>query len=118
MVNGQRFRTSTQLLLVGAVCALAIPLLARDNVSGTANGEWRYWGGDERSSRYSPLDQISAENFGDLVNTGDQLAEVEIPGPTNTAPMTFMHEGRQYIVVSIGGRGVVGQHVALVLPEE
>lgn len=33
---------------------------------GTANGEWRYWGGDEASSRYSPLDQINADNFGDL----------------------------------------------------
>ena len=31
-----------------------------------ASGEWRYWGADERSSRYSPLDQINAENAGTL----------------------------------------------------
>ncbi|MBW3534902.1 MAG: PQQ-binding-like beta-propeller repeat protein, partial [Gemmatimonadetes bacterium] len=29
-------------------------------------GEWRYWGGDERSSRYTPLDQIDAGNFENL----------------------------------------------------
>jgi quinoprotein glucose dehydrogenase len=45
------------------VVAIAIPLTARN---GTANGEWRYWGGDERSTRYSPLDQINAENVGKL----------------------------------------------------
>jgi glucose dehydrogenase len=33
---------------------------------GTANGEWRYWGGDEASSRYSPLDAINADTFADL----------------------------------------------------
>ena len=29
-------------------------------------GEWRYWGADQRSTRYSPLDQINADNFEDL----------------------------------------------------
>ncbi len=42
-------------------------LVAQDtHPSGTANGEWRYCGGDERNSRYSPLDQINAENFENL----------------------------------------------------
>ena len=35
-------------------------------VRGNAPGEWRFWGGDAYSSRYSPLDQITAENFGQL----------------------------------------------------
>lgn len=47
-----------------AALGLALPLGAQQ--LGTENGEWRYWGGDERSSRYSPLDQINAENFEDL----------------------------------------------------
>jgi glucose dehydrogenase len=29
---------------------------------GTANGEWRYYGGDAGSTKYSPLDQINAKN--------------------------------------------------------
>jgi len=35
-------------------------------VRGNAPGEWRYWGGDAFSTRYSPLDQINADNFGSL----------------------------------------------------
>ena len=33
---------------------------------GNAPGEWRYWGADAWSSRYSPLDQINARNFDSL----------------------------------------------------
>jgi len=33
---------------------------------GTPFGEWRYWGADAWSTRYSPLDQIDADNFDDL----------------------------------------------------
>lgn len=33
---------------------------------GNAPGEWRYWGADAWSTRYSPLDQINASNFKDL----------------------------------------------------
>ncbi len=35
-------------------------------VRGNAPGEWRYWGGDAHSSRYSPLEQINATNFNTL----------------------------------------------------
>ena len=54
--------------LAAAVAALVLPLaFASDRpFVGTANGEWRYWGGDEASTRYSPLDQINAENFKNL----------------------------------------------------
>ena len=33
---------------------------------GTKNGEWPSYTGDIRGSRYSPLDQINAQNFNDL----------------------------------------------------
>ncbi|MFV1986496.1 MAG: PQQ-binding-like beta-propeller repeat protein [Gemmatimonadota bacterium] len=53
--------------------------------------------------------------------TGEELAVVDLPAPTLTAPMTFMHEGAQYIVMAIGGRGAdgtihPGSLVALRLP--
>ena len=35
-------------------------------VRGNKPGEWRYWGGDAWSTRYSPLEQIDASNFKDL----------------------------------------------------
>jgi quinoprotein glucose dehydrogenase len=49
--------------------------------------------------------------------TGEELYTVDLPAPTNTAPMTYMHEGRQYIVLSVAGPGEPAQLVALALPE-
>jgi len=51
-------------LLAGATVMTAVqgPTLVR----GNAYGEWRYWGADAWSSRYSPLDQINASNFDSL----------------------------------------------------
>ena len=40
--------------------------LDRDHPRGNVPGEWRYWGGDAWSTRYSPLDQINASNFDSL----------------------------------------------------
>src|SRR5271167_4225730 len=34
--------------------------------TGAKNGEWRTYGGDLGSTRYSPLDQIRADNFNKL----------------------------------------------------
>ena len=33
---------------------------------GAQNGEWRHYGGDEANTRYSPLDQITSDNFNEL----------------------------------------------------
>ncbi len=49
--------------------------------------------------------------------TGEELYTVDLPAPTNTAPMTYVHEGRQYIVLSCAGVGEPAQLVALALPE-
>src|ERR1700691_5965334 len=39
---------------------------AQPGLSGTAQGEWPSYAGDLNNYRYSPLDQISAANFGKL----------------------------------------------------
>ena len=49
--------------VVLAALSRAIPLLAQ---SGAVNGEWRSYGGDEASTRYSALDQINRDNVKDL----------------------------------------------------
>ena len=49
--------------LLVALCLGAVPASAQ---TGAAGGEWRTYGGDLGSTRYSPLDQINAENFNDL----------------------------------------------------
>jgi quinoprotein glucose dehydrogenase len=60
------------LLTAAAVVALTVRPSSSDAVQGTQlvrgnkPGEWRYWGGDAWSSRYSSLDQINASNFNSL----------------------------------------------------
>jgi quinoprotein glucose dehydrogenase len=48
--------------------------------------------------------------------TGERIGAVEIPSSVSTAPMTYMHDGVQYIVVSIAGQGFPGSFAALRLP--
>ncbi|MDE2664159.1 MAG: PQQ-binding-like beta-propeller repeat protein [Gemmatimonadota bacterium] len=48
--------------------------------------------------------------------TGEILAEIELPSHQTGVPMTYMHDGRQYIVAAIAGRGVPAELVALRLP--
>jgi quinoprotein glucose dehydrogenase len=47
--------------------------------------------------------------------TGKQVGEVAIPGRTSAVPMTFLHEGKQYIVFATGA-GQNTSLVALTLP--
>jgi glucose dehydrogenase len=35
--------------------------------------------------------------------TGDSIADIPLPGPVGGLPMTYMVDGKQYIVVSVGG---------------
>ena len=48
--------------------------------------------------------------------TGDIVWEMELEAGTTGVPMTYLHEGKQYVVVPIGGRDVPGQWIALSLP--
>src|SRR5258708_36591196 len=54
----------------GGCCPVAIlvlwarlPATGQAQTYGTQNGEWQTYGGDLKSTRYSPLDQINADNF-------------------------------------------------------
>ena len=48
--------------------------------------------------------------------TGAVLWETELPAGTTGAPMTYMFEGKQFIVVAIGGVEQGAEYVALSLP--
>ena len=48
--------------------------------------------------------------------TGDVLAEIALPAGTTGAPITYLHGGKQYIVVAVGGRDAAPEWVALSLP--
>ncbi len=48
--------------------------------------------------------------------TGETIWEIELPAGTTSAPMTYLHDGKQYVVVAIGGRDYPAEWVALSLP--
>ena len=48
--------------------------------------------------------------------TGVVVSELELPGGTTAAPMTYMVGGKQYIVVTVGWEGMPSEYVALALP--
>ena len=50
-----------------ASCAYFVVHLAAVAQTTTADGDWPSYGGDLRSGKYSPLDQITGDNFDDLV---------------------------------------------------
>ena len=57
-------RKLTHVAVAALVITASTGLHAQER--GTANGEWPTYGGNLSNDRYSPLDQINAENFNDL----------------------------------------------------
>ncbi|HUF75506.1 MAG TPA: PQQ-binding-like beta-propeller repeat protein [Longimicrobiales bacterium] len=50
-------------------------------------------------------------------STGERLARIDLPGTQVGLPMTYMHAGRQYVVMSVSEGGQPAQLVALALPQ-
>jgi quinoprotein glucose dehydrogenase len=51
--------------------------------------------------------------------TGAEIWQAPLPGPQTSLPMTYMHQGRQYVVVGVRGTATTGaQLVAFALPRE
>ena len=53
-------------MCVALVCGLFVAESALAQGPGTEEGAWTYLGGDAWHTRYTPVDQITAENFNDL----------------------------------------------------
>src|SRR5580693_9254151 len=63
-LTGRDVRTFWTKFAVG--CLWIAAALSLSGQTGPKNGEWPTYGGDLGSTRYSPLDQIRAENFNQL----------------------------------------------------
>jgi quinoprotein glucose dehydrogenase len=48
--------------------------------------------------------------------TGEVVWSIELPSGTTGGPMSYLHEGKQYIVVAVGGSDHPAEYVALGLP--
>ena len=49
--------------------------------------------------------------------TGEEVGEVYMPASVSGSPMTYMHDGQQYIVLAVSGGGHPGELLAYRLPE-
>ena len=49
--------------------------------------------------------------------TGENVGEVYMPAPQTGTPMTYLHDGRQYVVVAVGGVNVPARLIAYTLPD-
>jgi quinoprotein glucose dehydrogenase len=84
---------------------------AKPLARGNAYGEWRYWGADQWSTRYSPLDQINASNF-DKLQVAWEWKGGQKHGPDEYYRTTPLYaNGRLYTVTS------TKRHVVALDPE-
>ena len=49
--------------------------------------------------------------------SGEEVGAIHVPTGVTGSPMTYMHKGRQYIVITTGGAGFPGELIAYRLPE-
>ena len=48
--------------------------------------------------------------------TGQELGAVFMPAPQTGSPMTYLYNGKQYLVLAISGQGYSGELIAFRLP--
>jgi glucose dehydrogenase len=49
-------------------------------------------------------------------NNGNQVGEVWMPAPQSGSPMTYLADGKQYVVVAVAGGVYSGEYLAFRLP--
>jgi quinoprotein glucose dehydrogenase len=50
--------------------------------------------------------------------SGKEVGAVYMPAPQSGSPMTYMLDGKQYIVVAVGGGNYSGEYIAFALPSQ
>ena len=50
--------------------------------------------------------------------SGKEVGAVWMPAPQSGSPMTFMHNGKQYIIIAVSGGNYSGEYICYSLPEE
>ncbi len=59
-------RNNSRIELMGMRCCTVLTVLCISAVVSAQTTEWRSYGADVEGTKYSPLEQINAENFRDL----------------------------------------------------
>jgi quinoprotein glucose dehydrogenase len=50
-------------------------------------------------------------------STGEQVGALWMPAPQSGSPMTYMLDGKQYVIVAVGGGNYSGEYLAFSLPQ-
>jgi len=50
--------------------------------------------------------------------SGKEVGAVYLPAPQSGSPMTYMLDGKQYIVIAVSGGAYSGEYIAFTLPSE
>ena len=50
--------------------------------------------------------------------TGREVGAISLPAPQSGSPMTYMLDGKQYLVVAVSGGAYSGEYLAFALPSE
>jgi quinoprotein glucose dehydrogenase len=50
-------------------------------------------------------------------STGQQVGAIYMPAPQSGSPMTYMADGKQYIIVAVSGGNYSGEYLAFKLPD-
>ncbi len=51
-------------------------------------------------------------------STGKEVGAVYVPAPQSGSPMTYMLNGKPYIIVAVSGGAYSGEYIAFTLPSE
>ena len=78
-------RQQTRATVAATLVVAWLSAASVDAQQGATDGEWRSYAADTFSTKYAPLDQITADNFGDL----------EVAWRWRTADTHLVYEGEQ-----------------------
>ncbi|MBI3492749.1 MAG: pyrroloquinoline quinone-dependent dehydrogenase [Acidobacteria bacterium] len=98
-----------------ALKGLTIPRTGRNGIIGTLVTKTLVIAG-ESGYFTTPSGQRGAMLRAYDKATGKEVGAVYMPAPQSGSPMTYMHNGRQYIVVAISGGNYSGEFLAFRLP--
>jgi quinoprotein glucose dehydrogenase len=106
-------RLLKQLFLAVLIASLFLGL-STSAQQGAKNGQWRAYGGDEGSTRYSPLDQINRDTIKNMRVAWVWKSDSLLPNPqpnSETTPLMvngvlyFTMDQRRYVVAADAGTG-------------
>ena len=94
---------------IASLLLVTLLSLAASPVAGAQTGEWRAYSADAAGTKYTPLDQITADNAGDLQVVWRQstIPDAIRQGSTVRAPAVvqntpLMADGRLYVSTALG----------------